>query len=121
MKRSLMQIYARNSEEAVELYRKAFGAVVGDDWRNPDGSCMHVELNVDGQVIAVSEAPEDVTFGSGMQFCLQFDKEENARVVHAYDALKNGADIVCDIGPCEYSECMFSLFDRFGVYWCVFN
>ena len=121
MKRTLMQMYVRNSADAVELYKEAFGAVVGEDWRNPDDSCAHAELNVDGQIIAVSEAPDNVVFGRGMQFCLQFETEESVRVVQAYNVLKNGAEIVCDIGPCEYSKYMFSLFDRFGVYWCVFN
>ena len=121
MKRTLMQVYVRNSAGAVELYREAFGATVGSDWRNPDGSCAHVELDACGQIIAISEAPEDVTYGSGMQFCMHFEENERDCVVRAYHALKDGATLVCDIGPCDYSECMFSLFDRFGVYWCVFN
>ena len=66
MKRSLMQVYVRNSAEAVELYREAFGATVRDDWRNPDGSCAHTELDVGGQIIAVSEASADVMYGSGI-------------------------------------------------------
>lgn len=116
-----MQVYIRGSAAAVELYREAFGASVGSDWRNPDGSCVHVELDVGGQIIAVSEAPEDVVFGSGMQFCLQYEEGEREKVQKAYETLKEDAKMVCDIGPCPYSPCMFSLFDRFGVYWCVFN
>ena len=120
MRRMLMQVYVRNSAEAVELYREAFDAVTGDDWRNPDGSCAHVELDVAGQIIAVSEAPEDVTHGSGMQFCLHYEAHERDRVEKVYKLLSREADVVCGLGPCAYSDCMFSLFDRFGVYWCVF-
>ena len=116
-----MQVYVRNSAAAVEVYREAFGASVGSDWRNPDGSCAHVELDVGGQIIAVSEAPGDAVPGSNMQFCLQFEENERDSVLRAYEVLKEGAKMVCDIGPCPYSTCMFSLFDRFGVYWCVFN
>lgn len=121
MKRSLMQVYVRESAAAVELYREAFDAAIGNDWRNPDGRCAHTELDVGGQIIAVSEAPTDITYGSGMQFCLQFGEEESDQVMRAYHVLKEGAKVVCDVGPCEYSTCMFSLFDRFGVYWCVFS
>jgi len=66
MKRSLMQVYVRNSAAAVEMYRSAFDAAVGSDWRNPDGSCAHTELDVGGQIIAVSEASADVMYGSGI-------------------------------------------------------
>ena len=120
MRRTLMQVYVRNSAAAVELYSEAFDAVIGDDWRNPDGSCAHVELDVGGQIIAVSEAPGDVMYGSSMQFCLHYEKNEADKVRMAYEILSKGANVVCALGPCAYSDCMFSLFDRFGVYWCVF-
>lgn len=39
---------------------------------------------------------------------------------NAYEVLKDGATIQIPIGPCDYSPCMFSLVDKFGVYWCLF-
>lgn len=118
MIRSMMQIYARNSAAAVELYRTAFRAELGNDWRNPDGSCAHVEINAYGQLLAVSEAPEGTVFGDNLQFCLHLETDEAVR--HAYAALQPGAKIIESIGACPYSECMFALIDRFGVHWCVF-
>ena len=120
MKRTLMQVYVKNSSDAVELYREAFDASVGSNWRNPDGSCMHVELDVYGQIVAVSEAPEGIEVGNGMQFCLHFGEDEREKVKRAYEVLKEGAAVVSEIGRCSYSECMFALIDRFGVNWCVF-
>lgn len=35
------QIYLSGSNEAVELYRRAFGAELG--YNNPDGTFMHAE------------------------------------------------------------------------------
>ena len=51
----------------------------------------------------------------------QFDESEADKVMRAYRVLKEDAKLVCEIGPCEYSKCMFLLFDRFGVYCCVFS
>ncbi|MBD5477399.1 MAG: hypothetical protein HDR17_15705 [Lachnospiraceae bacterium] len=40
--------------------------------------------------------------------------------LNAYEVLKDGAIIHVPIGPCDYSPCMFSLVDKFGVFWCLF-
>lgn len=55
---SMLQVYAKPGAEAVELYCKAFRAVIGNDWRNADGSCAHVDMNFEGVTLAVSEAPD---------------------------------------------------------------
>ncbi len=38
MYRSMMQMYIKNSVEAVNLYKKAFHASVGNEHKNFDGS-----------------------------------------------------------------------------------
>jgi PhnB protein len=121
MKRSMMQMYVKNSAEAARLYQKAFNATVGNEYRNSDGSYMHVELNAIGQILAISEALDDSIIGNTMQFCLHFEENEVEKVHYAYEVLRDGAKIVCPIGKCPFSECMFALVDKFGVYWCVFN
>ncbi|HBL84176.1 MAG: hypothetical protein A2Y17_13000 [Clostridiales bacterium GWF2_38_85] len=121
MKRSMMQMYVKNSAEAVELYQKAFNATIGNDWRNSDGSCAHVELNSYGQILAISESTDDIIIGNNMQFCFHFEENEAEKVNHAYEVLKDGAKIVGPIGECPFSKCMFALIDKFGVHWCIFN
>jgi len=120
MKRTLMQMYVRNSAEAVPFYQNAFGASIGNNWRNPDGSCAHVELDAYGQIIAIAEAEEDTVIGNNLQFCLHFEENEKDMVRRAYDVLREGARIVCDLGQPSWSPYMFALVDKFGVYWCVF-
>ncbi|MEN6470124.1 MAG: hypothetical protein ABFC62_01520 [Clostridiaceae bacterium] len=83
---------------------------------------MHAELNVYGQILAVSEAPKDeerIT-GTTMQFCLHFGEGKEALVQKAYDALKDGANILYPLGRCEFSALMVDLIDKYGVRWCVF-
>ena len=119
MKRTMMQMYVRGSADAVNCYRDAFRADVGPDWRNEDGSCAHTELNAGGQILAVSEAPEGLIIGNGMQFCLQMDRDEEVK--HAYAVLMEKSQMIAPLGECPYSQCMFALIDRFGVHWCIWS
>jgi PhnB protein len=117
-----MQVYVRGSAQALALYQKAFGGELAAAYANPDGSLMHSELDLGGQILAVSEAArgaEPIT-GSTMQFCLHFGKGCEGRVRRAHDALKDGAMVLFPLGPCEYSPLMSDLIDRFGVRWCIF-
>ena len=120
MKRTLMQMYVKNSADAVPFYQRAFSASVGNNWRNDDGSCAHVELDAYGQILAIAEAPEDMSPGNNLQFCLHFEADERDKVRQAYDVLKEGAAIICDIDEPSWSPYMFALIDRFGVHWCIF-
>ena len=120
MKRTLMQMYVKNSAEAVDFYQEAFQASLGNNWRNEDGSCFHVELDADGQLLAISEATDATVQGNNLQFCFQFDETEKEKVRQAYEVLKKDAHIIRDLGEPSWSPYMFALIDRFGVHWCVF-
>ena len=122
MKRSMMQIYVKNSAEAVAVYRKAFDAKLGYHVKNDDGSFYHSELDVYGQILSVAESMDGSggTTGSIMQFCLHFAKGEETALLKAYDALKEGAEILHPMAACEFAEAMSDLIDRFGVRWCLF-
>ena len=80
MKRTLMQIYAKGSLEAVNLYCRAFDAKLGFHVKNQDGSYYHSEISADGQIIAVEErtekSEEQVREYPAMQFCFQYDPSE---------------------------------------------
>jgi PhnB protein len=121
MKRTLMQIYVKGSVEAVEFYQRAFDAKLGYNEKNPEGGYFHAELDVYGQILAISEDSAR-NLGDAMQFCLHFDKDEKDKVAKAYSVLKNGArKIDHPLGPCVFSPYMASLVDKFGVYWCIFT
>lgn len=84
---------------------------------------MHVELDVFGQVLALSEAlPEagERIAGTTMQLCLHFGEGNEEIVKNAYNVLKDGAEINVPLGECFFSPLMFGLIDKFGVNWCVF-
>ena len=122
MYRSMLQVFVRESDKAVALYQKAFDAELVASFPHADGTFMHAELNVYGQILAVSEAQknEERTTGTTMQFCLHFGKGKEALVQKAYDALKDGAKILCPLGPCPFSALMVDLIDKYAVRWCIF-
>ena len=65
----MMQVFVKNSMEAVALYQKAFDAELLCAYPDGSGGYMHSELNAYGQILAVSEISEDVTIGNTMMFC----------------------------------------------------
>ncbi len=122
MHRSMMQVYVRESNKAVALYQKAFEAELLASYTHADGTYMHAELNVYGQILAVSEAPKDeerIT-GTTMQFCLHFGEGKQKLVQKTYDVLKDSSRTLYPLGPCEYSALMVDLIDKYGVRWCIF-
>jgi len=46
---------------------------------------------------------------------MHFKEIEIEKVIHAYEVLKDGAQILHPLGKCSFSKCMFALVDKFGV------
>lgn len=120
MKRTLMQIYTKNRVEALEFYQKAFDAKPGFCDKAPDGTIIHAELDVYGQIFAVGELSTEQITGNTMQFCLQFDEGEEAKVERAYETLKDGGEVLYPLGSCFFSSYMTDIIDKHGVRWCIF-
>ena len=122
MHRSMMQTYVNESNKAVELYQKAFDAELVESFINSDGTFMHAELNVYGQILAISEAlkDEERITGTTMQFCLHFGEGKEALVQKAYNVLKDNAKIIYPLSSCTFSTLMVDLIDKYGVRWCLF-
>jgi PhnB protein len=122
MYRTMMQIYVKGSDSAVGLYQKAFDAELVASYPHSDGTFMHAELNVYGQILAISEAlkSEERITGTTMQFCLHFGEGKEELVKKAYNILKDDAKILYPLSPCEYSKLMVDFIDKYGVRWCIF-
>jgi len=116
-----MQIFVKGSDKALAFYQNAFDAKVVCSYPNLDGTLMHSELDVYGQILAVSELTEKTTLtGNTMMFCLHFGEGKETIVQKIYDELKDEAEIISPLGPCSYSPLEADLIDKFGIRWCVF-
>ncbi len=122
MHRSMMQVYVKGSNKAVELYQRAFDAELVASYPHNDGTYMHAELNVYGQILAISETQksEEIITGTTMQFCLHFGEGKEDLVQKAYNELKDGAKILYPLSPCEFSVLMVDIIDKYGIRWCIF-
>ena len=122
MHRSMMQVHIKKSDEALEFYQKAFGAeILCRHVNQEDGTIAHAELDVFGQILALSELDdnEEIT-GNIMQLCLHFGDGKEDIIQKTYDILKDGANLIHPLGKCDFSPLMADLIDKFGVRWCIF-
>ncbi len=118
-----VQAYVKGSIEAVELYKKAFGAELGYNVLNPDGGYFHAELMLRGKVfLAVSEIGENfcadvIPKYPNMNFGIALDDEEAVR--EAYNILSEDAAICTPLRVLPWSDLSADIVDRFGVYWYI--
>jgi len=122
-------LYIKNSNEAVELYMKAFGLTLGYYEKFPDGTFMHAALFRDGnEVFAVSESQNDafvnIMLNSSikesrptMSYGLNFDSEEEVK--RAYDMLSRDGIVLLPLGTLSWSSCCAEVVDKYGVYWYI--
>lgn len=111
-------LYVKNSVDAVELYKEAFGLELGYHVRNPDGTYFHSELYKDGQeVLSVVESSNNYMEEKIVQLSVSFDSE--AAVEKAYALLSEGGTIKTPLGPLPWSPCAADVIDRFGVWWYI--
>jgi PhnB protein len=134
-----MLIYVNGSDEAIELYQKAFHAELGYAMPSEEDDCRyyHAELNIYGQSLTVVEAKHVLKFsdspseeavrlfsqterlaGNTMQFCVYFDNGSADKIKQAYEVLRKGGVTIVELGPCFSSPCMVDFIDKFGVRWC---
>lgn len=123
-----LQAYIQGTIEAVEFYQKAFEATLGYNVKNDDGTFMHAEINLDGQLlIALSEAASSVgienikryspTDYPTMNFSVSLENEEVVK--KAYEVLIEGGNILLPIGSLPWSACCANVIDKFGVFWYI--
>ena len=111
-------LYVKNSVEAVELYKEAFGLDLGYHVKNPDGSYFHSELYKHGkEFLSVVEAPNDNIGEYTVQLGVTFADE--AEVRKAYILLSAGGTIKTPMGPLPWSPCAADVIDKFGVWWYI--
>lgn len=120
-------LYIKNTVEAVECYREAFGLTLGYHEVYPDGTYMHAELKKDGkEVFAVSESTKDTMVNMmlssnqkearpTMCFGLSFERDEEVK--RAFHKLSEKGTILLPLGTLPWSTCCAEVVDEYGVYW----
>ena len=121
MYRSAMQVFVKQSDKALEFYEKAFDTKAITAYPHADGTLIHAEIDIYGQIMMISELGEEsAVTGNTMMFCLHFGKGKEDVVRKIYDVLKDDAKSVSPLEPCAYSPLSTAIIDKFGVHWCIF-
>ncbi len=109
-------LYLKDSLEAVELYREAFGLELGYHVMNTDGKgYFHSELMKNGEPqFCVVEAPEHPA-GNPVQLGVSFDSREELE--KALSVLKVGGTFKMEPRELPWSPYAAEVVDRFGVDW----
>lgn len=122
-------LYIKNTLEAIEFYKEAFGMTMGYNDKFPDGTFIHAELLKDGhEVFAVSESQNDtfvnVMLTSSlkesrptMSYGINFDNEDEVR--KAYSMLSEGGKVLFPLGSLPWSSYCAEVIDKYGVYWYI--
>lgn len=122
-------LYIKNTIEAVEFYKEAFGMTLGYNEKFPDGTFMHAALLKDGQeVFAVSESQNDAFVNimltsslkesrPTMSYGINFDSEDEVK--KAYSMLAKQGKVLFPLGPLPWSSCCADVVDKYGVYWYI--
>lgn len=104
--------------EAIELYRRAFGAEVGPVLTGDDGSIYHAEMTVCGQRIMLGDNC-DVPFAPSASLSLAVCMDSDDEVRRAFDVLTENGRVLYPIERTPYASSFASIFDRFGFRWVL--
>lgn len=120
-------LYIKNTVEAVEFYKEAFGMTLGYNENFPDGTYIHAAMFKDGdEIFAVSESNNEsfveIMLKSDMKqsrptmsYSINFNNEDEVR--KAYEMLATEGTVMFPLGFLPWSACAAEVVDKYGVYW----
>jgi PhnB protein len=118
-----------NCKQAIELYKKAFGAEVNVMFCNSDANpkdyvansnekdlVYHAEILIGNQRLMLTDSIDDkLVRGNSLSLVITFETASDVKT--AYDLMADGATIVSSMQSTTYSSCFVSLVDKYGMRW----
>lgn len=115
-------IAIKGCDEAIEFYKKAFGAIERGRLLMPDGKIGHAEIMIEGSLLMMSEENSDwgnvspqTIGGNPLTFSL-YVKDADAVFQKAIDA---GSTVLMPIKDEFYGDRTGQLLDPFGYKWMI--
>ncbi len=115
-------ITLKGCSEAIEFYKKAFGAIEKGRLLMPDGTIGHAEIEIEGSLLMMSDENPDwgsrspVTIGGNPMTFGLYVKDADAAVQKAIDA---GATSVMKVDNMFYGDRVGQVMDPFGYKWMI--
>lgn len=125
-------IMVKNGTEALEFYKKVFGATVGEvmyadkipgQEKNETAKniIIHAPLTVNGNTIFLADANMDseqnrTIFGNNVALCLLYGNKEKQK--NTYDLLQgNGSKIIMELMDTFWGDTFGVIEDKYGITW----
>jgi PhnB protein len=111
-----------DASEAIEYYKKAFGATERTRMEGPEGSIGHAELEIGGSVVMLSDPfPQATTrspkeLGGTSVSVMMYVEDVDAFVKRAVDA---GATVTMEVADQFWGDRFGSIKDPFGHSWSI--
>ena len=119
----LFMAYIADTIKAVDFYCKAFNTTSKKCFKASDNDDFygHAEIEINDKIILglsdTAYCNKEFPKGNNMEFWLIFDDEQALH--RTYDLLKEEAEIHYPLSPCEWSNAMASLTDKYGINWLL--
>lgn len=123
-------LYVKNSGEAVEFYKEAFGLTLGYHEKYDNGNYFHASLSKYGnEIFCVSEEIDNDDFIACkelvlidkkrpiMTYGLDFDNEEEVK--KAFNMLSESGRILMPLTSVPWTPCGGEVVDKYGVDWYI--
>jgi len=112
----------RNCKQAIDYYKKAFGAKERERLLTPDGFIAHASIEIEGSMLMMSDenammgskSPETLG-GNPVTLCL-YVKDVDKVFKNAIDA---GGSVIMPVGDQFYGDRTGTLTDPFGYRWMI--
>lgn len=122
MKTITPQLTCRGATDAIEFYKKAFGAVEEARLPGPDGKLMHAMLRIgDSRIMLNDESPDMRTVGpktlNGSPVTIHLYVDDAAAAVER--AKKAGAKVTMPVEDMFWGDKYGQIEDPFGHHWSV--
>ena len=119
--------------EALKLYQEAFNGKITCLIRNGDVTwetfqrnlpdvekeyVYHAEMYIENQRIMMCDNL-DVGYKPSASLSLTVTMDTKDDVIHAFDIMKEGCEIIYPLHSTAYSSCFVSFYDKFGFRWTI--
>jgi len=123
-------LYIKNTIEAVEFYKEAFGMTLGYNEKFPNGTFIHAALLKNNEeIFAVSESKNDALVDillksninqsrPTMSLGINFENEDEIK--KAYKMLSTNGNVLFPLGQLPWSPLAAEVIDKFGVNWYIY-
>jgi len=108
--------FNENCAEAVALYEKAFNVKALVEV-NEQNRVDHAEFEIGGNLIMLYDAAESINIGNNIMITIRFDEHELTEAKFAFDTMKEGGEVIMELGETSWSKCFGLLVDKFGIQW----